>query len=104
MRRGYEAVPLAALTMSISFVLTLGAACLFAPSGWMAEARQPGTIWIAVGGGTAGGAGLCLIYAALRQRATGPVATLGSMSILVPIAFGLILGWDARWDSSASSY
>jgi hypothetical protein len=103
MRRGFEAVPLALLTMTISFLLTLGAALLLAPSGWLAEARQPGTIWIAAGGGTAGGVGLCLIYAALRHRATGPVATLGSMSILVPIAYGLILGWDARWDLPASS-
>ena len=41
-----------------------------------------------------GSIGLCFIYTALRQRATGPVVTLSSMSILVPILFALALGWD----------
>lgn len=93
-QRGLQSPALACWAMSISFLITAVLAAVFSPRSAYAETLQPATLWIAVIGGTAGSAGICFIYAALRQRATGPVVTIASMSILVPILFAMILKWD----------
>src|SRR5262245_1135740 len=94
MSRGFEPAPLAFLAMLFSFALATTIGVIFAPHQVIEQLARRASLLTALGGGAAGGAGLCFMYAALRQRATGPVITLASMSILIPI----LLGYACRWD------
>src|ERR1051325_7758106 len=93
-QRGLQVAPLALLTMSFSLVLTILLALCLAPRALFQQWQADSTV-VALVGGAAGGIGLCFSFTALRQRATGPVTTISAMSIVVPIALGLIAGWDA---------
>lgn len=95
-RRGFQAAPLALLAMLISLLAMTTLGMLAAPDATLAELSSPAVLAVALVGGAGGGLGLCCVFTALRQRATGPVTTVSSMSILVPIAMGLALKWDAR--------
>lgn len=97
--RGFHPAPLAFLAMCISlaFVSALGFA--IDPARTVEQLTQPDSLLIALAGGGGGGLGLCCVYTALKQRATGPVITVASMSILLPISLGVALHWDQapRW-------
>ncbi|MCX5660875.1 MAG: DMT family transporter [Planctomycetota bacterium] len=94
-RRQIQPAPLALLAMLLALLLTFVMGMIAAPRETISQLTDPRLIAVAVVGGAGGGLGLCFVFTALRQRATGPVITISSMSILLPIALGVSLGWDA---------
>jgi drug/metabolite transporter (DMT)-like permease len=93
--RGVRSAPLALLAMGTSLLVACGALVAAAGGAPLRKLYLPGMLWVALPGGFAGALGLCCSFMALRQRATGPVSVVSSMSVLVPIGMALALGWDA---------
>lgn len=93
--RGFEALPLATFSNGVSLLVMSVAALLFAPREDFSNILAPANVWIAVGGGAASGLGMALTWAALRQKVTGPVLAITSLSPLVPVFLAVALGWNA---------
>lgn len=95
MQRRFDAAGLALFSTVLTLIASTAAALLLAPCDSLDQLRRPAAIIIAMVGGIGGGAGTCFTYVALRQKATGPVTTIVSMSILVPIVLAFLGGWDS---------
>lgn len=93
-RRGFQAAPLALLAMVVALVGVTAMGLVAAPGRMIDELLRFDVLAVAILGGIGGGLGICCVYTALRQRATGPVITVSSMSILIPIGVAVTLGWD----------
>lgn len=94
MLRGLNAATLTLFAMVLSMLASTAAGMIHAPAGLLEQLRQPAVVVVAIVGGGAGGAGMCANLIALRQGATGPVTTIASLSILVPIGLAFLFGWD----------
>ena len=94
MRRGLDAAALALSAVVLSMLASIAAGLIHSPASLLKQLGQPATIVLAIVGGVAGGAGMSANFIALRQGATGPVTTITSLSILVPIGLAFLGGWD----------
>lgn len=92
--RGFHAAPLALLAMVVALIGVTVLGVVAAPGRMIDELARLDVLAVALAGGVGGGLGLCCVYTALRQKATGPVITVSSMSILIPIGITVALRWD----------